>query len=75
MKIKIPAVIDKKGRLSACLFRDENGKEHQDIGMLWEDMPEDVPTTRIDIEVAVNLEAIFRDHIIQGRIRKEIEHV
>ena len=68
LKIKIPAVVSETGNVSAAFYRSRDGGEHQDIGLLWDDLPEGEKSRLIHIEAEVDVEALFESANIHGTV-------
>lgn len=71
MKIKIPLVVTPQGRVNSAFFRREDGREVQDVRLLFHDTPTDTSVRLVHVEADLDLEAIFRADTIAGEVVDE----
>ena len=70
-KVQIPIVVGYSGRMSGNVVRSPHGTHHEDIALCEEDIvlsDSTDPYTTVFIEVDIDIEALFRERRLQGRV-------
>lgn len=68
LKLKIPAVVSEDGRVNVAYFRSDQGEESQDVGILWDEIPEGVKARLVHVEATIDLNALFADSVVQSTV-------
>ena len=68
MKIRIPMVVSENGNISSSFYRSSDGGEHQDVGLLWDDVPPHIQARLLHVVAEVDIEALFKDATIEGSV-------
>jgi hypothetical protein len=68
MKVRIPLVVTKSGWVNGWVTQEPSGKHTEDVGLLYDCIPDSEIAREIYVEVDLDLELIFKNYVANGKM-------